>query len=325
MARTPPSSSGNSCEPAIVFAGTPDFAVPALRALIGAGYTPRAVLTQPDRPAGRGRELQASPVKHEAMQAGIPVYQPPSLKTPQAFEMISGLRPDLLVVVAYGLLLPQEILDIPLLGCWNIHASLLPRWRGAAPIQRAIEAGDAETGVCIMQMEAGLDTGPILDRRPLPLKGTETGGELHDRLAALGAEALLACVRRLADGETLSAEEQPETGVSYARKLEKAEARIRWSAPARQLERQVRAFNPWPVSWCLVGEERTRVWKAECVDRAHGRPPGSVLAASREGIDIATGNGVLRLLELQRPGKRRTNAADYVNAVELPAALNGDG
>jgi methionyl-tRNA formyltransferase len=308
----------------ILFAGTPEFAEVPLRALLAEGFVPLAVLTQPDRPAGRGREVQASPVKQLALAAGIPVHQPVSLREPAVAELLAGLMPDLLIVVAYGLILPARILGIPPLGCWNIHASLLPRWRGAAPIQRAIEAGDAETGVCIMQMDAGLDTGPVLLRASTALDGSETTGSLHDRLAQLGADSLLHCLRRLAGGEHLAAVPQPPEGVSYARKLDKREAEIDWSQPAELLERRVRAFNPWPVAWCAIGDERVRVWKASHVRLAHGRPPGTVLGtvlADGAGIDVATGCEVLRLLELQPPGKRRMDATDFLNARPLPARL----
>jgi methionyl-tRNA formyltransferase len=214
------------------------------------------------------------------------------------------------------------------LGCWNIHASLLPRWRGAAPIQRAIEAGDTQTGVCIMQMDAGLDTGPVLHCASTPLDGSETGGSLHDRLAELGARSLLLCLRRLAADELPAALPQAATGISYARKLEKGEAQIDWSQPAELLERRVRAFDPWPVAWCAIGDERVRVWKAARVRFAHGRPPGTVLGAlegampgTGPGIDVATGCEVLRLIELQPPGKRRMSAADFLNARRLPGRL----
>ena len=224
----------------ILFAGTPEFAALPLRAMLTEGFAPLAVFTQPDRPAGRGREVQASPVKQIALAAGIPVHQPVSLKEPavagQVADLIAGLQPDLMIVVAYGLILPARILGIPRLGCWNIHASLLPRWRGAAPIQRAIEAGDAETGVCIMQMDAGLDTGPVLHRAGTALDGSETAGSLHDRLAQLGADSLLLCLRRLAAGEQLAAVPQPPTGATYARKLDKGEAEIDWSQAAEVLE-----------------------------------------------------------------------------------------
>jgi len=290
--------------------------------LIDTGLPPVAVLTRPDRPAGRGRQLLSSPVKQAAAAAGIPVHQPATLKSEPAFELVAGLKPDLMVVVAYGLILPANILRIPRFGCWNIHASLLPRWRGAAPIQRAIEAGDRESGVCIMQMDEGLDTGPVISRRVIQLEETETGGSLHDRLSELGASALLSCVQKLCRGEQIEARPQSGSGITYAKKLDKAEARINWDDPAELLERRIRAFNPWPVTWCMVGGERTRIFKAHTICEDHDQPPGTVLAAGRQGIDIATGRQVLRLLELQRPGKRRMSAADYLNAVTLPDRLD---
>lgn len=298
----------------ILFAGTPDFSVAPLQQLIDEGFKPVAVLTQPDRPAGRGRKLQASPVKQAAVAAQIPVYQPTTLKDDTGRKLISDLQPDLMIVVAYGLILPAGVLQIPRYGCWNIHASLLPRWRGAAPIQRAIEAGDRESGVCIMQMNEGLDTGPVLHRTRFSLDPEETGGSLHDRLALSGATALLDCVHKLARGNLPAAEPQPESGVTYARKLEKAEARIDWSASARLLERRIRAFNPWPVAWCMIEDERTRIWKARVIEQDHAKAPGTVLTTGKQGIDIACGEQVLRLLELQPPGKRVMIAADYLNA-----------
>ena len=312
---------GGSQSLRIVFAGTPDFAVPPLEALLAAGYRPAAVYTQPDRPAGRGRKLQASPVKQAALEAGIGVFQPETLRTEEAQDELRALRPDLLIVVAYGLILPRDVLDIPVHGCWNIHASLLPRWRGAAPIQRAIEAGDTESGVCIMQVDEGLDTGPVMKSVVVPLAVDETGGSLHDKLAAAGAEALLDCVRALAAGAAPPAVPQHPDGSSYARKLDKDEARIDWKLPAAALERRIRAFNPWPVAWCMAGGDRTRIWMARAVPASHGAAPGTVLRADGDGIEVATGDGSLRLLELQRPGKRRTAAADYLNAGSPPATL----
>jgi len=308
----------------ILFAGTPDFAVPSLLGLIKDGFSPVAVLTQPDRPAGRGRQLQASPVKQVATEAGIPVHQPLSLKNTVSRDLVAGIGPDLMIVVAYGLILPGEILRTPGHGCWNIHASLLPRWRGAAPIHRAIESGDRESGVCIMQMDEGLDTGPVIHRVRVPLNDEETGGSLHNRLAELGASALLHCVHRLKNGEPLPAEPQSVKGISYAGKLHKNEARIDWSEPAEVLERRIRAFNPWPVAWCMIGGERTRIWRSCVVHEDHATEPGTVMAAGKRGIDVATSRQVLRLLELQRPGKRRMGAADYLNAMKLPALLDQD-
>ena len=312
----------NSAGLRILFAGTPDFSVPPLRRLIAEGFPPVAVLTQPDRPAGRGRQLQASPVKQLADTAGIAVHQPATLRDVKARDLVSKLEPDLMIVVAYGLILPADILRLPKYGCWNIHASLLPRWRGAAPVQRAIEAGDRDSGVCIMQMDEGLDTGPVIDRVSIALDEAETGGSLHDRLAELGADTLLECVHTLNRGASLKAEPQSESGITYARKLEKAEAQIDWSEQAVVLERRIRAFNPWPVAWCMVGEERTRIWKSCVVREVHESEPGTVLSTGKHGIDIAAGKHVLRLLELQRPGKRRMSAADYLNAKTLPGLLD---
>jgi methionyl-tRNA formyltransferase len=305
----------------ILFAGTPDFAVPPLQALVSAGFTPAAVYTQPDRPAGRGRQLQASPVKQAATEAGIEVHQPASLRAAEAVERLRAFSPDLMVVVAYGLILPPEVLSVPTHGCWNIHASLLPRWRGAAPIQRAIEAGDTESGVCIMQMEEGLDTGPVLNRVVVPLAANETGGSLHNRLADAGARALIQSLRQLAAGAPPTPAPQPADGVTYARKLDKTEARIDWAQPARVLERKIRAFNPWPVAWFMVGDERVRAWAAAALPADTGSPPGTVTTQGSEGIDVATGEGTLRLLELQRPGKRRMAVADLVNSAPLPSRL----
>jgi len=302
----------------IVFAGTPDFAVPPLQALIDNGFIPAAVYTQPDRPAGRGRHLQASPVKQAAEDAGIPVYQPLSLRDPDSLQALERLAPDLMIVVAYGLILPNRVLEAPTHGCWNIHASLLPRWRGAAPIQRAIEAGDAESGVCVMEIDEGLDTGPVMHTVRIPIEADETGGSLHDKLAQAGAEAILHCVRLLAAGAPPPAMPQTEAGAVYARKLDKAEARIDWNEPAITLERRIRAFNPWPVAWCMAGDERTRIWAAKRIADNCGEASGTVLSFGKHGIDVATGNGVLRLLELQRPGKRRMAAHDFLNAGGSP-------
>jgi methionyl-tRNA formyltransferase len=301
----------------LVFAGTPDFAVPGLRACIEAGDVV-AAYTQPDRPAGRGRRLAVSAVKQAAIEAGIPVEQPESLKSKETQARLRDYAPDLMVVIAYGLILPRKVLAMPRLGCWNVHASLLPRWRGAAPIQRAILAGDAETGVCLMQMEAGLDTGPVLLSESTPMNADDTGGSLHDRLADIGARVLAEGLRRVAAGESLHATAQSETGATYAHKLEKSEAELDFLRPASELERKVRAFDPWPVAEADVAGERVRIWKAEARDSGLGtrdsEKPGSVVAASKHGIDIACGEGVLRILKLQRAGGRPISAADYVNA-----------
>ncbi|WP_369942709.1 methionyl-tRNA formyltransferase [Xanthomonas medicagonis] len=297
----------------LVFAGTPDFAVPSLRAA-AQRHEVVAVYTQPDRPAGRGRGLTPSPVKLEAVARGIPVLQPDTLRSPEALQALRALQPDLMVVVAYGLILPKAVLAIPTHGCWNVHASLLPRWRGAAPIQRAIEAGDSETGVCLMQMEAGLDTGPVLMSQRTPIGDSETGGQLHDRLAALGAQVLADGLGLLRAGIRPVPQPQPDAGVTYAHKLDKAQARLDWQQPATQLALRVRAFNPWPITEAVLAGERVRVHGAVALDLAHAQPPGTVLAASKQGIDIACGQGALRLRVLQREGGKAITAADYLNA-----------
>ncbi|WP_336324846.1 methionyl-tRNA formyltransferase [Stenotrophomonas muris] len=297
----------------IVFAGTPEFAVSSLRDA-ARHHEVVAVYTQPDRPAGRGRGLAPSPVKLEAVARGIPVYQPESLKDEAAQRQLRDLQPDLMVVVAYGLILPRAVLAIPTHGCWNVHASLLPRWRGAAPIQRAIQAGDAKTGVCLMQMEAGLDTGPVLLHQELPIAATDTGGQLHDKLAELGAQVLSDGLGLLRAGIKPIARPQPEQGVTYAHKLDKAEARLDWAQDADALARTVRAFNPWPIAEATLAGERVRIHGAVALDLAHGQAPGAVLAASRDGIDIACGQGALRLRTLQREGGKAITAADYLNA-----------
>ncbi|CAM0997254.1 methionyl-tRNA formyltransferase [Rhodanobacter sp. Root179] len=298
----------------IVFAGTPDFSVPCLEACRDSGAEVVAVYTQPDRPAGRGRKLTPSPVKQAALAAGIPVEQPESLKSAEVQQALAAWRPDLLVVVAYGLILPRKVLAIPRLGCWNVHASLLPRWRGAAPIQRAILAGDAESGVDLMQMEAGLDTGPVMLQRRTPIGRDDTGGSLHDRLSRLGADALAEGLRRTLAGETLLATPQPEAGVTYAHKLDKAEAKLDFSRPAIALEQQVRAFDPWPVAEGEIAGETLRVWAAQAIAQDHQTPPGEVLGAGRQGIDLACGTGVLRVTAVQRAGGKRIGAVDYLNA-----------
>lgn len=297
----------------IVFAGTPEFAVSSLRAA-ARHHEVVAVYTQPDRPAGRGRGLAPSPVKLEAVARGIPVYQPETLKDAAAQQQLRDLQPDLMVVVAYGLILPKAVLAMPTHGCWNVHASLLPRWRGAAPIQRAIQAGDATTGVCLMQMEAGLDTGPVLLHQELPIADTATGGDLHDALAALGAQVLSDGLGLLRAGIKPIPRPQPAEGVTYAHKLDKAEAKLDWAQDAQALARTVRAFNPWPIAEAQLAGERVRIHGAVALDLAHGQAAGTVLAAGREGIDIACGQGALRLRVLQREGGKAITAADYLNA-----------
>ncbi|GHH58675.1 methionyl-tRNA formyltransferase [[Pseudomonas] boreopolis] len=297
----------------IVFAGTPEFAVPSLRAA-AQRHEVVAVYTQPDRPAGRGRGLTPSPVKLEAIARGIPVLQPETLRSPESQDALRRLAPDLMVVVAYGLILPKAVLAIPTHGCWNVHASLLPRWRGAAPIQRAIEAGDAETGVGLMLMEAGLDTGPVLLEQRTPIGADETGGQLHDRLAELGAQVLSDGLGLLRAGIRPVPRPQPAEGVTYAHKLDKAEARLDWNQPADVLARKVRAFNPWPVAEAQLAGERVRIHAAVALERTAPAAPGTVLAASKQGIDVACGEGALRLRVLQREGGKAITAADYLNA-----------
>ncbi|MDO5504876.1 MAG: methionyl-tRNA formyltransferase [Pseudoxanthomonas suwonensis] len=297
----------------IVFAGTPEFAVPCLRAAMRHGPVV-GVYTQPDRPAGRGRGLQASPVKVEALKHGLTVLQPETLRGPHSREALAALKPDIMVVVAYGLLLPQAILDVPTEGCWNVHASLLPRWRGAAPIQRAIEAGDAETGVCLMQMEKGLDTGPVLLRWKTPIGENETGGQLHDRLSEIGAQVLSDGLGLLRAGIRPRPLPQRSEGVTYAHKLDKSESRLDLRQPAEVLARKVRAFHPWPMTETVLDGERIRVHGAIALPLQHDRAPGTVLHAGREGIDIACGEGALRIRVLQRDGGKAITAADWLNA-----------
>lgn len=294
----------------IVFAGTPEFAVPSLVAAAQRNEVV-AVYTQPDRPAGRGRALTPSPVKQEALKRGVPVLQPETLKTELARDVLRALQPDVLVVVAYGLLLPQSILDIPKFGCWNVHASLLPRWRGAAPIQRAIEAGDTQTGACLMQMEKGLDTGPVLLKQSLEIGQYETAGQLHDRLSTLGAQVLADGLGLLRAGMRPVPQPQPEAGATYARKLEKSEARLDWSQPADVLARKVRAFDPWPMAEGEIAGDIVRIHRAAPIE-GEGTP-GTVLAAGRDGLDIACGEGALRIRVLQRAGGKAITAADYLN------------
>jgi len=300
----------------IVFAGTPEFAARHLQALLDSGLKPVAVYTQPDRPAGRGQKLMASPVKQLAVAHDIPVLQPATLRDPAAQAELAALAPDLLVVVAYGLILPQVVLDIPHLGCINSHASLLPRWRGAAPIQRAVQAGDAESGVTVMQMEAGLDTGPMLLKVVTPIGADDTGGSLHDRLAELGAAAVVAAIPQLAAG-TLSGEVQDDVLATYAHKLNKDEARLDWSRPAVELERLVRAFNPWPICHTTLAEAPLKVLAAQLVEQGQGEgqgAPGEILAASRDGLVVACGTGALRLTRLQLPGGKPLGFSELYNS-----------
>ena len=313
----------------VAFAGTPDFALPAFHGLVGSRHTVVGVLTQPDRPKGRGRQLAASPVKLAARNAGIPVSQPVTLKTEADRADLAAWQPDVLVVVAYGLILPRAALDLPRLGCLNIHASLLPRWRGAAPIQRAILAGDAHSGASIMRMEAGLDTGPVFLERPVVIGPRETGGSLHDRLAAEGATAVLQVIDQLATNSAISIP-QREDGVTYASKIDKSEALIDWSRSAVEIDRQVRAFNPWPIAETRLDGEQLRIYSAEVADDDHevisGESDhksgdliqsGSIVDIRSDSIVVACGQGRLALTELQRPGRRPVAARDLLNTLNL--------
>lgn len=304
----------------IVFAGTPDFSVAPLEALVASPHEVVAVYTQPDRPAGRGRKLVPGPVKQKAQDFGIPVIQPASFREEGAIDDLASLQPDLMVVVAYGLLLPESVLDIPRLGCINIHASLLPRWRGAAPIQRAILAGDSHSGVSIMQMDAGLDTGPVWLEREIALAAGETGGSLHDKLAVLGADALMEALPLIIAGDRKPLP-QMEEGVCYAHKLSKEEARIDWKVPARQIVRLVRAFNPWPVAHAELDGKKVRLWETEALEGSTSAVPGTVVATSRTGVDVATVDGILRITRLQMPGKRPVTAQEFLNARDLGGAV----
>ena len=301
----------------IVFAGTPEFSLPPLQALLQSVHQITAVYTQPDRPAGRGRRLMPSPVKQLALTNELQVFQPLNFKREEDLLQLESLGADLMVVVAYGLILPARVLRAPRLGCINIHASLLPRWRGAAPIQRAIQAGDRQTGVTIMRMDAGLDTGPMLLVKTCPISDRDTAASVHDRLAVLGAEALLEALPGVADG-SLAAQPQDENGACYAQKLDKAEALIDWTRPAIEIDRLIRAFIPWPVAQTELDGKLLRIWRCS-VQPGIGRAaqPGCVVAADQRGIDVVTGNAVLRIHELQPPGKRVMSAAEFLNARSL--------
>lgn len=309
----------------IVFAGTPEFAQTALAAIDAAGFPVELVLTQPDRPAGRGMKLQASPVKRYAQAHGMPVSQPPSLrrngKYPEeaaaAIEQLRALAPDVMVVAAYGLILPQEVLDLPRYGCLNIHGSLLPRWRGAAPIHRAIEAGDAQTGITIMQMDAGLDTGAMLLRETEPIGPDDTTATLHDRMAALGGRMIVDALQRLARDGKLPGEAQPEAGVTYAEKIAKHEAVLDWRKPAEVLARQVRAFDPFPGALGTVHDTAVKLWRASAVAAPAGAAPGTVLEVSADAIVIACGNGALRVTECQKPGGKRLPVREFLAGFAL--------
>lgn len=307
----------------IIFAGTPEFSLPPLRALLQSEHQVVAVYTQPDRPAGRGRRLMPGPVKQLALENSLQVFQPSTFKHTEHLVQLESLGADLIVVVAYGLILPARVLRIPRLGCINIHASLLPRWRGAAPIQRAIQAGDTQTGVTIMRMDAGLDTGPILLSKRCSVSHEDNGASLHDRLSLLGAEALMEAMPGVADG-SLAEQPQDENKACYAQKLDKAEASIDWTRPAIEIDRLIRAFNPWPVAQTELDAKPLRIWRCSVQpDIGGSTPPGSVVAADQRGIDVVTGEGVLRIHQLQPPGKRVMTAADFLNARSMQGVRFG--
>ena len=295
----------------VIFAGTPDFAAQHLLALLDSKHDVVAVYTQPDRPAGRGKKLTASPVKSLALEHAIPVYQPESLKQQEAQDALFAIEADIMVVVAYGLILPTPVLSAPSRGCINVHGSILPKWRGAAPIQRAIWAGDAETGVTIMQMDEGLDTGDMLHIATIPIEQDDTSATLYTKLAELGPKAL---VNVLDDIDSYIPEKQDDALATYAKKLSKEEALINWQDDAAQIERNIRAFNPWPVAWMQIDDQNVKVWSASVTTCDRAVAPGTVISANKEGITIATGQGALCITSLQIPGKKALPAADVINA-----------
>ena len=302
----------------IIFAGSPEFAVPPLQTLLRSQHSVVAVLTQPDRPAGRGRQLRPSPVKEAAVAADLPVLQPETLKGADIQHTLAELNADLMVVVAYGLLLPPAVLEMPKRGCVNLHASLLPRWRGASPIQAVVLHGDSHTGVSLMQMDVGLDTGPVYATTALEISPTETAGDLHDRLAVAGAHLLEEYLPGLLAG-SLDAQPQPEEGVTYAGIIKKSAGAIDWQCPAVDIERQIRAYSPWPVAYTGYKGNNLRCWqaRAEPEAQASGLAPGAVIAADKSGIAVQTGAGILHLLSVQLPGKKRVSAQEFCNAHDL--------
>jgi len=297
----------------IIFAGTPDFAARHLDALLSSGHQVIGVFTQPDRPAGRGKKLMPSPVKVLAEEHGLPVFQPASLRPQENQQLVADLNADVMVVVAYGLILPKSVLDMPRLGCINVHGSLLPRWRGAAPIQRSLWAGDADTGVTIMQMDVGLDTGDMLYKLSCPITDEDTSATLYDKLAELGPKGLIDTLQQLADNR-VQPEVQDEALVTYADKLSKEEARLDWSLPAAQLERCIRAFNPWPMSWLEIDGQPVKVWQASVIAGPVNAAPGTIVEANKQGIQVATVEGILNLESLQPAGKKAMSAQDLLNS-----------
>ncbi|ELY4521207.1 methionyl-tRNA formyltransferase [Cronobacter muytjensii] len=297
----------------IIFAGTPDFAARHLEALLSSSHEIVGVFTQPDRPAGRGKKLMAGPVKVLAEENGLPVFQPKSLRPVENQELVAALNADVMVVVAYGLILPEAVLAMPRLGCINVHGSLLPRWRGAAPIQRSLWAGDTQTGVTIMQMDKGLDTGDMLRKLTCPITAEDTSASLYDKLAQMGPQGLLATLSDLASGAVVP-EKQDDAKATYAEKLSKEEARLDWMLSAVQLERCIRAFNPWPVSYFMIDDQPVKVWKASVLDQQSKAAPGTVLEAGKQGIQIATADGILNLEDLQPAGKKPMSAQDLLNS-----------
>ncbi|MEI9699353.1 methionyl-tRNA formyltransferase [Moellerella wisconsensis] len=297
----------------IIFAGTPDFAARHLAALLKTHHNVVGVLTRQDKPAGRGKKLTPSPVKLLAEENAIPVFQPTSLRNDESQQWVADQNPDIMIVVAYGMILPEAILNLPRLGCLNVHGSLLPRWRGAAPIQRSIWAGDAQTGVTIMQMDIGLDTGDMLHKAILPISAQDTSASLYEKLAEIGPNALIETLNLITSGQAIP-EKQDDTLANYAEKLSKDEARIDWALPAEQIERCIRAFNPWPISYFEVDEQLIKVWQAEVINEPHNQPVGTILRADKKGICIATGDGQLNILQLQPPGKKPMHAQDLLNS-----------
>jgi methionyl-tRNA formyltransferase len=300
----------------IIFAGTPEFAAQSLKALLTTDHEICAVYTQPDRPSGRGRKLTASAVKQVALENNLPVEQPINFKNQSERDILAAYKADVMIVVAYGILLPQAILDMPKMGCINIHASLLPRWRGAAPIQRAILAGDTETGICIMQMEAGLDTGPVLTRATCPISEQDTSQSLHDTLAQLGAKTLLSTLTNLADLQ-VKAVPQNDDKTCYADKIVKSEAVINWHHPAKAISQQIRAFNPWPIAQTSWKGTALRIWFAEAINRHNKVSPGEIIATDSDRILVATGDGVIAITHIQTPGKKAMSVKDFLNANKL--------